>query len=143
MKDVKKSKSEEMARIAEFDVVPCRPLNEVRWLSRHFAVKGLIRIYEALVQYFSKNSEDENYPAAKYCLKMLQNPQIRVVTAIMNYVLAELAEICCAFQRNCITPLKTFEFSKAKIGKLRAQYLGYIAHFSPEVTKLLPVLELK
>jgi hypothetical protein len=37
------------------------------------------------------------------------------------------------FQRNFITPLEVFEFDKAKIGKLRAPYLGQIAQFSSKV----------
>jgi hypothetical protein len=64
---------------------------------------------------------------------MLQNPQIYVSTAIGNDVLAELAGICSVFQRSCITALEAFEFPKAKTGKLRAKYLGHLAHFSHEV----------
>jgi hypothetical protein len=63
----------------------------------------------------------------------LKNPQIHVSTAIGNDVLAEFAEMCSVFHRSCITPLETFEFAKTKIGKLRAQYLGHLAHFSGKV----------
>jgi hypothetical protein len=49
---VNKSRFEEMVRIAKFDVVSCRTLSEIRWLSRIFAVKRLVINYEALVQHF-------------------------------------------------------------------------------------------
>jgi hypothetical protein len=81
-----------------------------------------------------KMVENGNDPVDKYCFKMMQNPQIRVSTAVVNDVLAELAEMCCVFQRSFITPLEAFEF-----GKLRAPYLGHTAHFSSKVTILASI----
>jgi hypothetical protein len=81
--------------------------------------------------------ENENDPVDKYCFKMLQNPQIRVSTAIVNYVLAELAEMFCVFQRSFISPLEAFELVKAKTGKLRSPYLGHTAHFSSKVKTII------
>jgi len=81
--------------------------------------------------------EDENDPVSKYCLKMLQNPQICVSTATVNVVLTELAEMCCVFQQSCIMPLEAFEFAMAKILKLRVLYLKKIVHFNPEVKTVM------
>ena len=77
-----------MANVADADVV--WPLNEVRWMSRHFAVKALMKNYSVLIDYFAKQVEEDNDPIAKYCLKELQNPQIHVALAVLNGVLAEL-----------------------------------------------------
>ena len=46
---VKKAEFEEMANVVDADVVSFRPLNEVRWMSRHFAVKALMKIYSVLI----------------------------------------------------------------------------------------------
>lgn len=96
-------------------------------------MKRSVRNYEELVQHFSKEVEDENDPVANYCFKKLQKPRIIASTAFVNDVLTELAGMCCLFQRRSITPLDAFELPKAKIRKPRGQYLGYIAHFNPEV----------
>jgi hypothetical protein len=40
-------------------------------MSRHFAVKGLITNYEALVPYFSKDNEDGNDPMTQYCVQTM------------------------------------------------------------------------
>lgn len=56
------------------DVVPYRPFNKVRWTLSHLAIKEWIRNYKPLIQFFSKEVEDGNDPAAKYCLTILQNP---------------------------------------------------------------------
>ena len=63
----KKCKFQDIADASECDSVAFRPLNEVRWLSRHFAVAALVRNYDPLIEYFEQ--EKINDSIAKYCLK--------------------------------------------------------------------------
>jgi Domain of unknown function (DUF4371) len=135
---VKKAEFEELANVADNDVVSFRPLNEVRWMSRHFAVKALMKNYNILIEYFEKQIEGENDPIAKYCLKELKNPQVHVALTVLNEVLAELADLCTVFQRSCISTIEAVQFAKAKISKLKSQYLELNeVHWSDAVKILL------
>ena len=71
-------------------------------MSRHFAVKALMKNYTILIEYFQKQVEEDNDPIANYCLKELQNPQVHVALTVLNEVLAELADLYTVFQRSCI-----------------------------------------
>ncbi|XP_078530278.1 zinc finger protein 862-like [Lissotriton helveticus] len=73
----RKSKLDEMASVTDCEVVSFRPLNEVRWLSRHFAVGALIRNFEAVLKYFEHEKVEENDPVAKYCYKKLYDSNYR------------------------------------------------------------------
>jgi hypothetical protein len=73
---VKKFRFEEMAWISEYDAASCTSINEVRWMSRHFAVKGLITNYETLIPYFSKDVENGNDPMAQHCVKTVFLPKL-------------------------------------------------------------------
>ena len=70
-------------------------------------------------------------------MKKLKDPQVHVAVMVLNNVLAELAELCCVFQRNCITTLVAVQFAKAKISKLQLQYLAQKVNWSDEVVELL------
>ena len=87
-----------MAKVADQDVIAFRPLNEVRWMSRHFAVKPLVQNYDILIEYFAEQVDTDNDPIAKHCLTKLRDPQIHVAILVLNEVLEELAELCCIFQ---------------------------------------------
>ena len=134
---VKQNKFEELAKVAECDSVAFRPLNEVRWLSRHFAVSALLRNYDVLVQYCTDQVNETNDPVSKYCLQKLTDPQYRVALTALNDVLGELVSLCKFFQRSCLTTIDALQFAKAKICKLRAQYLGETPHWSNEVQAVL------
>ena len=92
-------------------------------MSRHFAVKALMKNNTILIEYFQKQTEEDNDTIANYCLKELQNPQVHVALTVLNEVLAELADLCTVFQRCCISTIEALQFAKAKISKLKSQYL--------------------
>lgn len=135
---VKKSEFKELANVADEDVVSFRPLNEVRWMSRHFAVKALMKNYIILIEYFEKQVKEDNDPIAKYCLQELRNPQVHVALTVLSDVLAELADLCTVFQRSLISTIEAVQFAKAKISKLKSQYLeGNDVHWSDAVKTLM------
>ena len=55
---------------------------------------------------------------------------------VFDDVVRELAELNKLLQRN-LTPIEAFQFVKARISKLRLQYLGDIAHWSDEVCEFM------
>lgn len=134
---LKKSKFEELCQAAEHDSIVFRPLNEVRWLSRHFAIRAVMRNYDLLIEYCRKQVEEDNDPIHKYIVDRLTKPEYRVAITILNEVLSELAELCRLLQRSNLTTIEAFQFTKAKIMKLRTQYFGETIHFSEEVANLI------
>ena len=81
--------------------------------------------------------DEDNDPISKYCLGKLTDPLVHVAVMVLNDILSELAELCCVFQRSCITTIEAVQFAKAKINKLKAQYLGDTIHWGAEVAQLL------
>jgi hypothetical protein len=61
---------------------------------------------------------------------MLTKPQIRVVLTVLNDLLGELISMCKYVHRSCLTTVEAMQFAKAKINKLRAQYLGERVYWS-------------
>ena len=82
-----------------------------------------------------------NDPIKKYCLKTLLNTQFRLTLTVLNNVMGELASICKYFQRIGLTTIEAFQFAKAKICKIRSQYLGETAHWSDVVKNVLNSIE--
>lgn len=121
---IKKGKFQELAEISERDVVSFRPLNEVRWLSRHFALEALIRNYDCLKEYCEEQIEEANDPICRYILQILNNPLYRVALLILNDVLNELSSLCKYLQKSNLNIIDAHHYVKAKINKLRCQYLG-------------------
>ena len=110
-----------------------RPLHDVRWLSRHLAVAAFVRNYNLLIEYCTEQVNTCNHPINKYCLKRLLNPHFRLTLTVLNDVVGELASICKYFQRSRLTTIEAFQYVKAKICKIRSQYLGETAHWSDAV----------
>jgi hypothetical protein len=137
---VKKNKFEALCDAANCEAVSFRPLHEVRWLSRHFAVRALMRNYKALIQHCKDQVEQDNDPIHKYCLDKLTKPQYHVSIAILDDVLGELAELCRLLQRSTLTTIEAYQLTKAKIRKL-TQYLGTTAHFSSDVQEIITSYE--
>ena len=54
---LKKGHFEELTDVTKVEAVAFRPLNEVRWLFRHFAVTALMRNYNVLIDYCTEKSE--------------------------------------------------------------------------------------
>ncbi|KAK0041995.1 E3 SUMO-protein ligase [Biomphalaria pfeifferi] len=134
---VKKAKFEELAKAADADVIAFRPLHEVRWLSRHFAVNALVKNYDVFLQYCQEKVEEDNDPVHRYCLEKLSKPELHVAIGILNDVLAELAELTKILQRSVLLTVEAFQFAKAKIKKLRSQYLRENKHFLEETSILI------
>ncbi|KAK0043573.1 E3 SUMO-protein ligase [Biomphalaria pfeifferi] len=134
---VKKAKFEELAKAADADVIAFRPLREVRWLSRHFAVNALVKNYDVFLQYCQEKVEEDNDPVHRYCLEKLSKPELHVAIGILNDVLAELAELTKILQRSVLSTVEAFQFAKAKIKKLQSQYLGENKHFLEETSILI------
>lgn len=134
---VKQAEFTQLAEVLDSDAVSFRPLKEVRWLSRHFALTAFIRNIQVLLEYCRKRVDECNDPVCKYCVKQLSNPQIRIALLVINDVVCKLAELNRLLQRSNLTPIEAFQFVKARIAKLRAQYLKENICWSDEVTVLL------
>ena len=134
---VKNKKFRELANVSESDIVAFRPLHDVRWLSRHLAVAAFVRNYNVLIEYCTEQVNTCNDPINQYCLKRLLNRQFRLTLTVLNDVMGELASICKYFQRSGLTTIEVFQYVKAKICKIRPQYLGETAHWSDAVKKFL------
>jgi len=138
---VKNEKFRELVNVSESDVVAFRPLHDVRWLSRHFAVAAFVRNYNVLIEYCTEQVNTCNDPINKYCLKRLLNPQFRLTLTVLNDVLGELASISKYFQRSGLTTIEAFQFAKAKMCKIRSQYLGETPHWTDAVKNVLNSIE--
>ena len=60
---------------------------------------------------------------------------------VLNDVLGELASISKYFQRSGLTTIEAFQFAKAKICKIRSQYLGETPHWTDAVKNVLNSIE--
>ncbi|XP_078538800.1 zinc finger protein 862-like [Lissotriton helveticus] len=133
----RKSKLDEIASVTECEVVSFRPLNEVRWLSRHFAVGALIRNYETVLKYFEHEKVEENDPIAKYCYKKLSDSNYHISLAVLNDILGEFAALCKLFQKSSLTTVEAVQYARAKIGQIKQQYLGDTVFWSSNVRELM------
>ena len=101
-----------------------RPIQEVRWLSRHFAVKTFVRNLDALVLYCEKQVNEYSDPSCSYVLRLIRDPQYLLALYTVNDVLDELANSSQFVQRTTLSPIEANQFCVFKICKLEAQYLG-------------------
>ena len=124
----------ELAEVLECESVAFRPLNEVRWLSRHFA---LMRNIAVLVEYCKEQAETHSDPVCKYCYKKLTDPQVRAALIVFDDVDHELAELNKLLQRSNLTSIEAVQFLKARITKLRLQYLSEMAHWNDEAREYM------
>lgn len=95
------SKLDEIASVTECEGISFWPLNEVRWLSSHFAVGVLIHNYESVPKYFEHEKVEDNDPVAKYCYKKLSNLNYHISLAVLIDILGDFASLCKLFQK-CI-----------------------------------------
>lgn len=56
---VKRGKMEDLAKILDENTLSFRPLNDVRWLSRHQAVNAILRNYTMLKEFCKKEFTDK------------------------------------------------------------------------------------
>nr|XP_009858660.1 E3 SUMO-protein ligase KIAA1586-like [Ciona intestinalis] len=127
----KKAQFREMANVTEHKAVSFKPLNEVRWLSRY---------YEALIFYFENEVSENNDPISKYCLKRLTDKTNRVNVAVLHDVLYDLSELTKSFQKTTLTTLEAVDLARAKIEKLKNQYLGEEIYWGRKVQDLISEL---
>lgn len=99
------------------DVVSFRSLSEVRWLS---AVSVFVSNYDTLTQYCQEHVDEDNDPVHKYFLERLNNPQYKVILFTLSDVLSDLAELSKILQKSSLTTWEAFQFTKAKIRKIRS-----------------------
>ena len=97
--------------------------------------------YNVLIKYCTEQVNTCNDPINKYCLKRLLNPQFRLTLTVLNDVMGELTSICKYFQRSGLTTIEAFQYVKAKICKIRSQYLGETVHWSDAVKNVLNSIE--
>lgn len=62
-------------------------------------------------------------PVANYCYKKLSDSKFKVTLTALGDVLGKLAQLCLSFQRHNLTVMEGHCFARAKIEKLRSQYL--------------------
>ncbi|XP_070611776.1 zinc finger protein 862-like [Erythrolamprus reginae] len=134
---LKKQAFVELADIMEHESVAFRALNEVRWLSRHFALQALMRNIPVLIEYCKEQMEKHRDPACKYCYKKLTNTQIRALLIVLDDVVCELAELNKLLQISNLTPIEAAQFVKARTSKLRLQYLGETAHWNEKAREYM------
>lgn len=134
---IRKVKLEEITNAADSDIVSFKTLNEVRWLSRHFAVSALVKNYGILIEYCKLQVEKDNDPIHKYCIERLSKPEYKVAIFILSDVLGDLAELCKILQKSSLTTVEAYQFTTAKIRKIRSQYLGDNVYLSENVQDLL------
>ncbi|XP_049575131.1 zinc finger protein 862-like [Syngnathus scovelli] len=120
---VKRGKMEDLAKILDEDTLSLRPLNEVRWLSRHQTVNAVMRNYTVLKEFCKREFTDNRDPVANYCYKKLSDSKFQVTVTALGDVLGELAQLCLTLQRRNLTVMEGHCFARAKIEKLRSQYL--------------------
>ena len=128
-------KFQDIAAACENEAIAFKPLNEVRWLSRHFALQAIIKNYDSLIAYFEEMKSND--PISKYCFKKLKNNGVHVALEVLNDVFEELAALYKIFQRQGLIPIDAQNFVHAKINKLRQKYLGDTKFWGEKVDNLL------
>ncbi|CAM2099563.1 unnamed protein product [Caretta caretta] len=131
----RKCKFQEIVDASECESVAFRPLSEVRWLSRHFALQAIICNYNPLLEYFEQDKVTD--PVSKYCHKKLKAMEYRITLEVLNDVLSELASLSTLLQKWGLTPLEAFHLARGKRNNIRRQYLGDSVLWSDKVKALL------
>ena len=128
-------KFQDIAAACENKAIAFKTLNEVRWLSRHFALQAIIKNYDSLNAYFEEIKSND--PISKYCFKKLKNNGVHTALKVLNDVFEELAALYKIFQRQGLTLIDAQNFVHAKINKLRQKYLAEPTFWGERVDNLL------
>ena len=128
-------KFQEIAAACENETISFKSLNEVRWLSRHFALQAIIKNYDSLIAYFEEMKSND--PISKYCFKKLKNNEVHIALEVLNDIFDELAALWKIFQRQGLTPIDAQNFAHAKINKLRQKYPCDTTFWGERVDNLL------
>ena len=81
-------KFQDIATACENEVIAFRPLNEVRWLSCHFALQAIIKNYDSLIAYVEEMKSND--PIFKYCFNKLKNVEVHIALEVLDDVFEEL-----------------------------------------------------
>ena len=90
-------KFQDIAASCKNEAIAFKLLNEVRWLSRYFALQAIIKNYDSLIAYFEEIKSND--PISKYCFKKLKNNGVHIALEVLNDVFEELTALCKIFQR--------------------------------------------
>jgi len=134
---VKTAALAELASVNEVDVVSFRPIHEVRWLSRHFAVSAFVRNIDALVLFCEEQINECVDPICTYVLRRIQDPQYLLALYTLNDVLHELANLTKVLQRSVLSPIEAHQLCVSKVRKLEAQYLGDNTFWNDKAKQIL------
>ncbi|XP_074838945.1 uncharacterized protein LOC142005156 [Carettochelys insculpta] len=134
---VRRGQWEGAGSITPNEAVLFKPLNEVRWFSRQVTVSVLVRNYESVLRHFERDRSENNDPIAEYCLAKLSDPNYRLTLTVLNDVLHDLAELTKCFQKSSLTTLEAVQLARARICKMRRQYLGDTVLWSNSVRNLM------
>lgn len=100
-------------------------------------MQALLKNINGLAEYCEQQVKLYNDPVNKYCLKKISDQQFRAALLVFNEVVGELADLCKLLQRRNLTTIEAFQFVRAKICKLRVQYLSKDVHWSDEVSEMI------
>ena len=110
----------ELASVNEVEVLSFRPIQEVRWLSRHFAVSAFVRNLDALVLFCEEQVNQCSDPICTYVLRCIQDSQYFLALCTLNDVLNELANLSKLLQRSALSPIEAHQLCIFKVHKLKA-----------------------
>ena len=105
-------------------VLSFRPIQEVRWLTRHFAVSAFVKNIDALVLFCKEQINECSDPIYTYILECIQNSQYLLALYTLNDVLNELTNLSKLLQKSFLSPIEAHQLCVSKVRKLEAQYLG-------------------
>ncbi|KAM3593003.1 uncharacterized protein V6R79_003550 [Siganus canaliculatus] len=125
---VKRGKMEDLAKILDEDALSFRPLNEVRWLSRHQAVNAVLRNYTVLTEFCKRESTDNQDPVAKYCYKKLSDSKFKVTVTALGDVLEDELKEWSAFDIETLSSDISFDYGSADIATLAKKYEAILHH---------------
>ena len=121
-------KFQDIAAACENEAIAFRPLNEVRWLSRHFALQAIIKNYDSLIAYFEEMNLMTQF--LNIVLGNQKNNEVHLALGVLNDAVEESAALFKIFQRQGLTPIDAQN-------KLWQKYLGDTTFWSERVDNLL------
>jgi len=134
---VKTAALAELASVNEVDVLSFRPIQEVRWLPRHFAVSAFVRNVDALVLFCEEQINECSDPICTYVLRCIQDPQYLLDLYTLNDVLNELPNLSKVLQRSALSPIEAHQLCVSKVRKSEAQYLGDNTFWNDKAKQIL------
>ena len=126
----------ELASVCQVEVLSFRPIQDVRWLSRHSAVSTFVRNLDALTLYCEEQVNENSDPICTYVLRLIQDPQYLLVLHTIHDVLEDLT-LSKLLQRSTLSPIEAHQLCLSKIRKLEAQYLVENAFWNDKAKQIL------